>query len=202
MHDLEKVLWHFISEYQYGGLYLLLSLGMVGIPVPDEVIMTLCGYQTISGQMAFAKTLFVAALGSWTGMNISYWIGRSLGIAFLRKISPYIHLNEKRLQRLEHWFQQYGEKLILIGYYFPGFRHATAYFSGISKVSYPRYLIFSGIGAFIWAATFISIGNVFGLRARRMIEALHGYLIIGGIAAFILVVGFYCYTIHKNRDLM
>jgi membrane protein DedA with SNARE-associated domain len=199
MHDLEIIVMHFIHQYQYGGVFLLLSLGMVGVPFPDEFIITFCGYQINGGQMALGKVAAAALLGSLAGMQISYWIGRKLGILFLHKIAPYIHLNEARLACVERWFQRYGDKLIVIGYFFPGFRHATAYFSGLSEFPYTRYLLLSGTGAIIWVATFITIGNVFGAKARWIIEQLRGYFIIGGLVLFVIVVVVYFYSIHKNK---
>lgn len=199
MHGLEQYLTDIIYTYRYAGLFILLTVGMVGLPVPDEFLMTFSGFQTSLGRMDFGITLLVAALGSFLGMNLSYWIGRRLGVPFLYKIAPIIHLNKKNIARAEYWFQRFGDRLIVIGYFFPGFRHFTAYFSGMSKLHYVRYATLAGIGAFLWALTFITIGRILGEHWQRITFILHHYLVRGGIALAIMVFLIYLYSIKRGR---
>ena len=199
MHGLEQYLTDIVYHYRYAGLFILLTVGMVGIPVPDEFLMTFSGFQTSLGRMEFGLTLLVSTLGSFLGMNLSYWIGRRLGVPFLHKIAPIIHLNEKNIARAEHWFQRFGDRLIVIGYFFPGFRHFTAYFSGMSKLHYGRYATLAGIGAFLWALTFITLGRILGVHWHKITLILHQYLARGGIVLAIIVFLIYLYSIKSGR---
>jgi membrane protein DedA with SNARE-associated domain len=200
MHGLEHYLLDIIYQYRYAGLFILLTGGMVGIPVPDELLMTFSGFQTSLGRMDFGKALLVATLGSFLGMNLSYWVGRRLGIPFLHKIAPILHLNEKKITRAEHWFQRFGDRLIVIGYFFPGFRHFTAYFSGMSELHYGRYATLAGVGAFLWALTFITLGRILGEQWQKIIYILHRYLVRGGIVLAIIVFLIYLYSIKRGRS--
>lgn len=200
MQGLEHYVTDIIYHYRYVGLFVLLSLGMVGIPVPDEFLMTFSGFLTSLGRMNFGKTLMLAALGSFLGMNLSYWIGRRLGIPFLHKIAPYLHLNEKKIARAEHWFQRFGDRLIVIGYFFPGFRHFTAYFSGMSEINYGRYAILAGTGAFLWTLTFITLGRILGVHWHKITLVLHRYLVRGGIVLAIIVFLIYLYSVKRGRE--
>lgn len=199
MHTLELYVTHIVENYGYYGLFFLLSLGMLGIPVPDEFLMTFTGFQTALGHMHFGKSVLIAAAGSFVGMNLSYWIGRKLGIPFLHKVAPYLHLNEKRIARAEHWFQRFGNRLIVIGYFFPGFRHFTAYFSGMSELPYPRYAALAGLGALLWSVTFITLGRMLGDHWKQITILLHRYLTRGGIILAILVGIIYVYSIKKGK---
>lgn len=199
MHGLEHFATEIIFHYRYAGLFLLLTFGMVGLPVPDEFLMTFSGFQTSLGRMGFGKTLLIASLGSFLGMNLSYWIGRRLGIPFLHKCAPYLHLNEKRIARAEDWFQRVGDRIIVVGYFFPGFRHLIAYFSGMSKIHYGRYAVFAGLGAFLWTSAFIMLGRVLRDHWQRIIFILHGYLTRSGIVFAIIVLLIYLYNINRGR---
>lgn len=199
MHGLDLNFFDIIYHYRYVGLFILLTFGMIGVPVPDEFLMTFSGFQTSVGHMAFGKTLVVATLGSFLGMNLSYWIGRRLGIPFLHKIAPYLHLNEKRIAQAEHWFQRYGDSLIVIGYFFPGFRHFTAYFSGMSELHYGRYVVLAGTGAFLWSLTFITLGRILGEHWRKITFVMHGYLARGAIVLAIIVLLIYLYNVRRGR---
>lgn len=199
MLGLELNFTDIIYHYRYVGLFILLTLGMVGIPVPDEFLMTFSGFQTSLGRMDYGNTILVATLGSFLGMNISYWIGRRLGIPFLHKVAPYLHFNEKRIARAEHWFQRYGDRLIIIGYFFPGFRHFTAYFSGMSKLHYGRYVVLAGTGALIWSFTFITLGRVLGEHWQKITSVMHSYLTLGGIVLAIIVFLIYLYSVRSDK---
>lgn len=194
-HNLIDIIYHF----RYIGLFLLLTCGLVGLPVPDEFLMTFSGFQTSLGRMDFGQTLIVASLGSFLGMNLSYWIGRRLGIPFLHKIAPYLHLNENKIARAEHWFQCYGDRLIVIGYFFPGFRHFTAYFSGMSKLHIGRYAVLAGLGAFLWSLTFITLGRILGVHWEKITHVVHHYLALSGIVVGIIVFLIYLYSLKRSR---
>lgn len=199
MYGFEHTVTDIIFHYRYAGLFLLLVLGMVGIPVPDEFLMTFCGFQVSLGRMSYGTTFIVAAFGSFLGMSISYWIGRGLGIPFLHKVAPYLHLNEKKIARAEHWFQKYGDRLIVIGYFFPGFRHFTAYFSGMSKLSFGRYAFLAGIGASLWSLTFITLGRILGKHWHSLTKMVHQYLVLGGIVLAVIVLAIYWYSLKRGK---
>lgn len=199
MQGLEHILLGIIYHYRYIGLLTLLSLGMIGLPVPDEFLMTFSGFQTTLGHMRFGETLFLAALGSFIGMNLSYWIGRKLGIPFLHKIAPYLHLNEQRIARAEHWFSKFGDRLIVVGYFFPGFRHFTAYFAGMSELNYARYATLAAVGAVLWSGTFITMGRILGVHWKGITALLHRYLVNGGIILAVIIVLIYLYSVKRGK---
>lgn len=199
MFGLELNFTEIIYNYRYVGLFILLTLGLLGIPVPDEFLMAFSGFQTTLGRMGYGKTLIIATLGSFIGMNLSYWIGRRLGIPFLHKVAPYLHFNEKRIARAEHWFQRYGDRLIVIGYFFPGFRHFTAYFSGMSELHYGRYVALSGMGALLWSFTFITLGRILGEHWQKITFLMHRFFARGGILLAIIVFLIYLYSVRRSR---
>ncbi|MDQ7093983.1 DedA family protein [Desulfosporosinus sp. PR] len=199
MHGLEHYVMSIIFHYRYAGLFVLLTGGMVGIPVPDEFLMAFSGFQISLGRMNLAKTLLVASLGSFTGMNLSYWVGRTLGISFLHKVAPLLHFNTKKITSAEHWFQRFGDRLIVIGYFFPGFRHFTAYFSGMSKLNYARYAVLAATGATLWAFTFITLGRILGEHWEKITFILHRYLVRGGIILALIVFLIYLYSLKRGK---
>ncbi|WP_407312751.1 DedA family protein [Desulfosporosinus sp. SB140] len=198
MDDIQGLLLRIIYEYRYFALLLMLSLGMVGLPVPDEFVMAFSGFQVSLGRMGYSKTLLIAALGSFIGTNLSYWIGRRLGKPLLDRIAPYLHFNETKLSEVEVWFRRFGGKMIVVGYFFPGFRHFIAYFGGISKLKYLRYVTFSGMGAVLWTATFITMGMFLGIYWESTVMKIRHLLIPGGIFLGALLIIGYLYNVKKR----
>src|SRR5262245_4083523 len=115
-----------VSEYGYAGIFFLLILGIVGLPVPDEHLLVLVGLLASKGDLHLLAALLTAFLGSACGITGSYLIGRFLGMWFVRRFGKVFHVSPERLARVEKWFEHSGRWALAFGYYLPGIRHLTA----------------------------------------------------------------------------
>lgn len=184
---------NFIKDYGYLALYLLLALGIIGIPVPDETLMLTVGGLSVHGHFTFSKVLIVSFLGSMTGMTISYLVGRHLGSGLLQRYGKWIHLTPDRIAKAEVWFHKYGGLSIVFGYFIPGIRHVTCYLAGVTRVKFVKYLGFASLGAFIWCLVFVTLGRFVGNNwptihafiKRNMAPSL---LIVACIVVIIVIV--------------
>ncbi|KOP72703.1 hypothetical protein AMS59_17515 [Lysinibacillus sp. FJAT-14745] len=152
-----------ITSYGYLAIFLMLLLGIVGLPIPDEVLMTIVGYFTNIHLLNYELAIFISFAGALIGMMISYLVGRKAGRPLIIKYGKWIGLKEKRMMKVEKWMKKYGPYSLVFGYFIPGFRHVTCYFAGIGKMELKTYITFAAIGAFLWCFTFISIGKVIGI---------------------------------------
>ncbi|WP_242832319.1 DedA family protein [Desulfosporosinus orientis] len=201
LRGIEQYVIYAIYHHSYLALFSFLSLGMLGLPVPDELLMAFSGFLISIGRMTLAKTLLVSSLGSFAGVNLSYWLGRILGPPLFERLGPYLHLNAQKLNRAEDWFLRFGLKTVVAGYFFPGFRHFIAYFSGISKLPYRLYALLTGIGAVLWSITFISLGRMLGSHWKEITIILHHYLLRGSILLGIVLLFIYLWTTKQTNTI-
>jgi membrane protein DedA with SNARE-associated domain len=152
-----------ISQYGYFAIYGLLALGIIGLPVPDEIMMTFVGYLSSISVLNFQLAVFVSFLGAMTGMLFSYYIGAKIGISFLERHGKWIGLTPNKLKRAERWFQKYGPWMIPFAYFIPGIRHVASYLSGMSHMNKRVYLKFACAGAFSWCLIFNAFGYFIGV---------------------------------------
>lgn len=155
---IQDLLLSFVSDYGYIGLFLALVLGIVGLPLPDELLMMFSGFLVSKGELRFVTTVLVALSGSMIGMTLSYFIGFRFGLPVLQKYGRKIHLTPEKFEKAEHWFHRFGKLTVTFGYFFPGIRHVTALFAGISQWSYGTFLLYALPGGLIWVFTFIPLG--------------------------------------------
>ncbi|MBJ6360601.1 DedA family protein [Paenibacillus sp. GCM10012307] len=151
-----------VSHYGYLAIFCLLALGIIGLPVPDEVLMTFVGYLASVYVLKLPLAFVVAFSGALCGMLLSYTIGRKIGKPLIHRYGKWVKLTPKRLERIEGWFHRYGMWTIVFGYFIPGVRHVTCYISGMSGVRTGQYVIFAGAGALLWSTVFILIGYFLG----------------------------------------
>lgn len=164
-----------LSHYGYAGLFGLLVLGIVGLPVPDETLLVFSGYLISTGRLHPALTCVAGFAGSICGISLSYTIGRTLGHRAVLRYGRWLHVTEDRLEYVHGWFQRAGEWLLLIGYFIPGVRHFTALVAGASKLEYAIFARFAYVGAAIWVATFLLLGYLVGEHWRQAMSLVHRY---------------------------
>lgn len=153
-----------ISQYGYIAIFALLALGLLGLPVPDELLTLFVGYLSSTMVLDYSLSVLVCFIGSITGMLISYTIGLRVGQPVVDRYGKWVGLTPKRFASVKRWFFRFGNWTIFIAYFVPGIRHVTSYVSGISAMSFKKYLLVTVAGAFLWSLLFVSIGYLVGSR--------------------------------------
>jgi membrane protein DedA with SNARE-associated domain len=177
-------LYTWISHYGYAGLFVLLVLGIVGLPVPDETLLVFSGYLISKGTLHPAWTFLSGLSGSMSGISVSYLIGRGFGHRFVERYGRYVHLTPERIDSVNHWFHRIGHWLLTIGYFIPGVRHFTAFVAGMSRLEYRTFAAFAYPGAAVWVGSFLTLGYFLGENWQTTFARLHHYLV-----AITIVVG-------------
>jgi membrane protein DedA with SNARE-associated domain len=188
-----------VSHYGYGGLFLLLILGIVGLPIPDETLLVFCGYLISRGKMHPAATYLTAVAGSWCGISLSYAIGRTAGLAVVHRLK-FLHITEYRLAVVHRWFARIGHWALFVGYFIVGVRHFTAIVAGTSRLGFRSFAAYAWPGGAVWAGVFLTLGYFLGENWRVIAELVHRDLAYAslGLAVVALVVWALCRAVRPR----
>ena len=186
-------LLHWISAYGPAAIAVLLFLGVFGLPVPDETLLTFAGVLVREGDLHFVPALLAAIVGSIGGITLSYVVGRTLGRGAVDHFGRWLHVTRSDLARVEHWFERSGRWVLTFGYFIPGVRHFTAIVAGSSALPPPVFARYAYSGAAIWALTFITLGWYVGPAWEAALATVHRHLVtmaivgaaVGGAAVFV-----------------
>jgi len=193
-----EAVFRWVSNYGYAGLFSLLILGIVGLPVPDETLLVFSGYLIFKGRLHPLWAFLAAFAGSSCGISISYLIGRTLGYHAVLRYGKYVHITPERLDRAHGWFQRVGDWLLFIGYFIPGVRHVTALVAGTSELEYKKFASFAYCGAAVWVAVFLSVGYFVGENWQTALATVHRYLLEFAIGFAVLAAcGWWIYKKRK-----
>jgi len=187
---LEQQILAWITQYGYAAIFVLLIFGIVGLPVPDETLLTFTGYLIYKGNFSLPWAFAAAAAGSAAGMTVSYTLGRVFGMAVLHRYGKYLHITPERIQRVHAWFDRIGHWTLTIGYFIPGVRHLTAYAAGMSELEPHQFAVFAYTGTILWVTTFLSLGYFLGERWQTVEQNIHHYLVIGSVGIAVLAVAY------------
>jgi membrane protein DedA with SNARE-associated domain len=193
-----EIIANWVAHYGYAAIFSLLVLGIVGLPVPDESLMTFVGYLVYKGQLQAVPAFASAVLGSMCGITVSYGLGRSVGLFILHHYGSFFHISTKEIEKVHDWFDRFGTWTLLIGYFIPGVRHLTAVVAGTSKLRLSLFFIFAYSGAIIWAATFIGIGYLFGDQWSQVLEHVHRHFVIAAWIALVLCAFYLVWFFRKK----
>ncbi|PGZ44912.1 alkaline phosphatase [Bacillus anthracis] len=172
---MEQQLGELIVQYGYLGILIALVGGIVGLPIPDELLLTFVGYNVSKGTMSGLSAFASGIAGAMLGITLSYILGLKLGLPILNKYGPKIYIKEKQIERTHVLIEKYGPFLLIIGYFIPGVRHLTAYFVGMSNLTFWKFCLYAYSGAFIWVSTFVGIGWKMGGEWNLIEYSLHHY---------------------------
>src|SRR5262245_66416607 len=120
---METRLLQWLSHYGPGALFVAQMLGIFGLPIPDEFLLTVAGALAREGNLPLGWTLLAAIAGCFCGITLSYVVGRTIGMPGLRRV---VHVSDESFGLAQRWFHRFGRWLLLFGYYMPCVRHCTA----------------------------------------------------------------------------
>lgn len=190
-----ELVLQWVTQYGYFGIFALLVLGIVGLPIPDETMLTFAGYLIYTGRLRPVPTIAAAILGSLCGITTSYVLGRTSGYFLLDKYGPKLRIKKEHVQLVHDWFHRIGRFTLTFGYFVPGVRHLTAYVAGASKLEFPLFALFAYSGGVVWSCTFLSLGYFLGDRWEQVSEDAHQYVLI---AACVLALAGGAYWLRRR----
>lgn len=146
----------------YPGIVILMAMESSVLPVPSELVMPPAGYLAAKGEMTLAVAITCGVLGSVLGALANYGVARWLGRAVIRRLGRYVLISEKALDRSERFFDRHGEISTLLGRMLPVVRHLISIPAGVARMSLPRFVLFTALGAFLWCTILAAIGYWLG----------------------------------------
>ncbi|WP_028552692.1 DedA family protein [Paenibacillus sp. UNC451MF] len=191
----------FLSRFGYVGIFLALAFGVIGLPIPDELLLTYVGYNVAQGTMKLSWAILSALSGSITGISISYIIGSKLGYPVIKRFAMKLRINIDHIEKTRKMFVKYGSILLIVGYFIPGVRHFIAIAAGLSHMSYKKFALFSYTGALLWTSVFIMTGNGLGAKWYIVIRYFHLYkAFLPPIISLLLILTLLFLYFRKSND--
>ncbi|TBL76286.1 DedA family protein [Paenibacillus thalictri] len=188
-------LLHSIAQFGYAALFFALWLGIVGMPIPDEVVVMTGGAVSRAGLLQPIPAFILTYLGVISGLSLGYILGRYLGSPVLDKLRRKKNVH-KHIQTSEYLLNKYGSVALSFSYFIPVVRHIVPYLVGINKMSFRRYVLFSYTAGLVWTFAFFTLGQFAGGHVEMIGTLIYHYSIYAGFA---LLIGILIFMILKNR---
>lgn len=184
-----------IEKFGYAAIFLLITLENVFPPIPSEVILTFSGFLTTRTDLQWGLAILAATVGSILGAVILYVIGRQLPPERLSQwlAHPWarrLGFKPQDVDKAQQWFERYGTAAIFYGRCIPIVRSLVSLPAGMARTSWPRFLIYTAAGSFIWNSVLISLGQMLGQsweQAAVWIETYSLVVVLLGLVVVLIV---------------
>ncbi len=154
-----------MTSLGYPGIFILMLLEGMLLPVPSEVVMAFGGYLAFSDQLppvlgipAYLVVLIAGSIGNLTGAYIAYMIGDYGGIPLINRYGKYVMLKPDTVDKVQKWFEKYGPISVFLTRLVPVFRTFISIPAGIATMNRKRFLLYTFLGAVIWDSFLIYLG--------------------------------------------
>jgi membrane protein DedA with SNARE-associated domain len=183
----------FVVRHGYLVLFVWMVADQLGLPIPAIPILLAAGAVAGSGRLSLPLILLVAIVASLLADTLWYELGRRKGVRVLNFLCRVSLEPDSCVRRTEQVFGRYGARSLLVSKFVPGLTTAAPPLAGIFGMRLPRFLVFAGLGALLYAAAYAGLGYLFSAQIERLAE---GALVTGewtlllialSLALFILV---------------
>ena len=155
----------FLGSHLYEGIFLAALLETIIPPIPTLAVFPTAGFlasQKGIPLIGVIPMILLGAIGATVGTSAIYLIALKLGRVVLLRYLKYVRVSENKLERVETWFEKYGDKAVFLGRMVPVMREMISIPAGLLKMKILKFIVYTFAGSCIWSAGTILAGYYFG----------------------------------------
>ena len=195
-----------ITTLGYPGIFFLMLLEGLLLPIPSEVVMAFGGYLAYSGALpseigipAFIILLLAGSIGNMVGAYLAYMLGDYGGIPLILRYGKYVMLDKSSIDKTQLWFEKYGTPSVFLTRLVPVFRTFISIPAGIAKMNRVHFLVLTFVGALIWDSILIYFGYILGPHWDQLLNAFNKFTDVALLALALLIIGWLYTKLQKRR---
>jgi membrane protein DedA with SNARE-associated domain len=195
MPDLSAIM----EQGPYLGLLLLLILGGVGFPFPEDVTLILCGFLISTHVVNPVYALLVVYAGLLAADFSLYLVGRKHGRMIVCHRRFHKIISPERLLILEDKFNKRGLLFILFGRQLIGLRAQIFLAAGVMRMSAMKFLITDAVSSQFTIALMVGAGYIGGQNLQVIKKHITRIEHIGILLVIILFSGYLSLRYFRYR---
>ncbi|MBI4489394.1 MAG: DedA family protein [Deltaproteobacteria bacterium] len=195
-----------LESHGYGVVFVGLTLDMMGLPFPGEIVLLWAGFLIFLGVLEFPYVVLLATAAVLIGESFTYSLGRLVGergekrlVEFYCRWTACTLGSAHCMEKTEGYLQRFRSWSLLFAKFLFGVRAFICPAAGMLKISYRKFLLFDLLGTIIWSSTFTFLGFMLGAQWHYLAQGLEkAQMVFGWITLFSLAF-YLIFKIYKNR---
>ncbi len=181
-----------VEQFPYLGLFILLVLGGIGFPFPEDTTLILCGFLIFNGMVKLVAACLVVYSGVLLTDIFLYFVGRKYGRMIVTHRRFQKIMSPERLSLLEEKFNKRGILVLLVGRHFVGLRAQILLTAGVTQMSFIKFLTVDAVSASLTIAFMVGAGYLGGNSLQIIKKDITR---VEHIAIFFAVMSLACYLL-------
>jgi len=161
-----------VAHWGYAAIFLIVVLGNVGLPVPEETVLLAGGYMVWRGDLKWSLLVAVGILSAVTGDNLGYWLGRRYGERVLDRCRRLARLGPERFHSMESFMRRWGFLGVFAGRFMPGFRFLAGPLAGAVGLRFAVFFPANALAAAVYVPVVTGCGYGVGYGIGAYVERL------------------------------
>ena len=189
-----ETLQGFVEQFTYLGIFAVLLLGSLGVPIPEEMAIIAAAVLSHEGIVRWWLVLPVCLVGVLSGDMVLYWVGRHWGANVLNWRAVRLVLTLKREQWLNAAYRRHALKTIVTARHVMGLRAAAFLTAGMARVPFWKFVVADTGAAALGVPFLFGLAYFFTDQIDAIVADVHRverWLALAGLLAFaaVLVAG-------------
>lgn len=202
MHEhIQRLLAWYNSTLASGGyplIVLLMAMESSIVPLPSEFVVPSAAYLAhTQGHLSLVGVVVASVLGSWLGATLMYWAARLAGRPFVLRYGRYFWIPPDKLELSERWSARFGGMGVFISRMLPVIRHLIGIPSGIVRINYFKYSLYTVLGSLIWCSILAAVGVAVGANQDVVTGDMTAITLKVVIPACLVIGGLYYFFVYR-----
>lgn len=190
-----------IERFSYAGIFLVLFVAGLGVPIPEEVPIlaagVLAGHNVIKAWLGLA----VCMVGVLSGDTALYWVGHHWGERILDWRLTRLVLTPKREEVVKGAYHRHGIKIVFTARFVAGFRAAAFLTAGIVRIPFWRFLLVDGVAVIVGVPLAFGVAYLFTDQLPAILHGVHRVERIAVLAVLVLLAAGIGYLAYRKSRL-
>jgi membrane protein DedA with SNARE-associated domain len=192
----------FLEEFTYLGIFLVLFLAGLGVPIPEEIPVLASGVLAREGVVRWWLGLPVCILGVLAGDVALYWVGRHWGERVLAwRIVRYV-LSQEREEALKAAYRKHGVKIVFTARHVMGLRAAAFLTAGIARVPFGRFLAVDAAASLLGVPVAFGLAFFFTDQLEQIVRDVHRLERWAVLILLVAVVVYFAARTYRRSRLL
>jgi len=192
-----------VEQFPYLGMFMLLILGGIGFPFPEDATLILSGALIANNVVRPLPAFFVVYSGLLLTDFFLHTVGKKYGSKIVTHKRFHKIISPERLLKLEDAFAKWGVLLILVGRHVIVLRSQLMLVSGVMRMSALKFLMADSVSSLFtiafWGGVGYIGGNSFQIVIKDIKKLEHTAIVLVIILVmFYMVFKYYKMTKGKN----
>jgi membrane protein DedA with SNARE-associated domain len=191
-----------MGSLQTGGyplIVILMAMESSLVPIPAEAVVPEAAYLAhlnLRGSMTPLGVVIAATAGSWIGATIMYGAARWAGRPLVLKFGRLVFIPPARVEQAERWSARFGHMGVFVSRLLPVMRHLIGIPSGILRLGFLKYSLYTLAGSLIWCTVLTGVG-IFAGDNPALLRGDVRALTIWIVAAAAVLGGLYYFFVYR-----